>query len=69
MIVRVKSSVHGDDGSWRAVIWEHPDEYEICVVDPVKVGIGFSIETLSFEHFYATVCCGNVWIELIVGIF
>ena len=69
VVVRIKAGVHGDDCCWRAAIWEHPDEDEVGVMDPIEVRVGFDIETFCFEHLNASVCSRNVGVKLVVGVF
>jgi len=65
----VKARVHGDNCCGRAAIGEHPDQNEICVVDPVKVWVSFTVEASGLEHGYAAVCRRDVRVEFVVYVF
>lgn len=50
MIVRVVARVHGDDGRGRTAGWEHVNENEVDVVNPVEGRVGRDIEALVGEE-------------------
>lgn len=50
MEMQVAAGVHGDYRCRGTTIWEHVDEDEVCVVDPVKIGIKTGVEAAGFEE-------------------
>jgi hypothetical protein len=68
VVVRVEAGVHGDECCWGTAVWEHPDQDEIGVVDPVEVGVGLGVKAFGFQHLDAAVCGRNVGVQLVVGV-
>lgn len=69
MVVWIITCIHRDDcGRWAAP-WKHPDQDEICVVNPVKLGIAFCVEAFGLEHLDAAVRRFDIWVEFIGSIF
>ena len=69
MIVWVVARVHADNCGGRTTVREHPDEDQVCVVNPVEARVALGFEPSGTEHVDASVAGPQVWIELVVGIF
>ena len=49
--------------------WEHPDQDQICVVDPLELVVASGVEAGVFEHGDAAFSQGEVGFELVVDVF
>jgi hypothetical protein len=65
----VVSCVHRYNGRWRAAIREHPNEYQVSVVDPIEGRVLFGPQPGSPQQFHASICHGKIWVQLVIDIF
>lgn len=69
MVVRVVARVHGDDCCWGATVWEHADEDEIGVVDPVECGVLLCFQTGFLQKVNTDISVRKVRIGFVIDIF
>ena len=69
MEVWVVSRIHTDDGRWRTSVRKHSDENEVCIVDPIELGVLAGVDILRSQHVDDTLSGGYVWVEFVVHVF
>lgn len=67
--MRVEACVHADYCRRWTFVWEHSNEDEVSVVDPVKLFIRTRVNVGFSEKGYASLACGEIGVELVVNIF
>jgi len=65
----VVSRVHGYNSRWRAAIREHPNEYQVSVVDPIEGQVLFGSQPGSPQQIHASICHGKIRVQLVIDIF
>ena len=65
----VVSRIHGYNSRWWAAIREHPNEYQVSVVDPIEGHVLLGSQPGSPQQIHAPVCHGKIWVQLVIDIF
>lgn len=69
VVVRIEARVHGDECCWWAAVGKHADEDEICIVDPIEIGISGNVEAGVFEEGDASFAGLEIGVEFVVDVF
>jgi hypothetical protein len=67
--MRIESRIHTDDSRWWAFLGKHPNQNQVCVVDPVKCVVWSCVNALFSQRCYALLSALEIWDELVVFVF
>lgn len=62
----IVSRIHGDNRCrQRNAVWEHANNNEECVVDPVELAVGSRVDAGCLEHVDDSLAALEVWHHLV----
>ena len=66
--MRIKTGVQRDDGGRRTLVWEHADENEVGVMNPIEFVIAADLKIVGSKHFNTPFSAFKIRNQLVIHI-